>query len=73
LSKVLTIGCIHPEYKYLTVDIMNGQNVVFVKDSFVDWHHAVQSSFHERIVNTSSEISSQPFLYSHPKVLAPAS
>ncbi|MCA9135488.1 MAG: hypothetical protein KDB00_01980 [Planctomycetales bacterium] len=55
LSQFLQVGHVHPDDKLLSMDVVNGQDVVHVEDYLIALIQLVQSSFHESIIHDATE------------------
>ena len=72
IAPVLSISSTSiPSDKLLSVDVVNGQDMVFGKKDLFALAKSVQSSFHERIVNDATEVAPGPFPLFAPRKSSP--
>jgi len=73
LSQFLQIAYVHSEYKFLSMDVMNSENMILVEDDLVTLLQPVQPSFNKRIIHEATEVVFRTLCDLHPEVFAPAS
>lgn len=72
LSQFFKIINVHPSDKLLSVDVMDGKNVILVEDDLVSLIQSMQPSLDEWIVHDASEEARRPFFQSNPEIFSPA-
>ncbi len=72
LSQYLQIHLVHPQNKLPSMDVVDGKDVVLVKDDLIAIVQSVQPSFVQRVVHDRIEELPITFCDLSPEVLSPA-
>jgi len=72
LCQLLQVSVVHAQDQFLAMNWVNGQNVIFMENDFIELLQPMQPMFDERIVHEAFEETSLSLGNSHPEIFTPA-
>ena len=71
LSQFLQISGVHSKDKLLTMDVVDVENMIFMKDDLVSLMQSMESSFVKRVVHDAFQGFSVTLGHLNPEILTP--